>query len=181
MLVLVGRELRNVDTSILATLQQGNAFFASTTIFAIGGCFALMGSTDTVLDIYRDLPINVDEFSSGIFELKVLGLGTIFVYSFFKFAWSYRLFNYCAILIGAVQLPQEADKKILKEQALKAAEMNIIASQHFNAGLRGLFFALAYIGWFVSAQLLLFTTAAVILVLIRRQFFSNARKILLAQ
>ncbi len=30
------------------------------------------------------------------------GLALIFVYAFFKFAWAYRLFNYGAILIGAV-------------------------------------------------------------------------------
>lgn len=178
MLVLVERELRIVDTSILATLQQGAAFFASTAILAIGGCFALMGSTDLVLEIYKDLPIRSGEVSRSVFELKAIGLGTIFVYSFFKFTWSYRLFNYCAILIGAVQIFGKAPEEELKKQALKAADMNIVASRHFNAGLRSLFFALAYIGWFVGPQLLVITTFAVVLVLIRRQYFSNARKIL---
>ena len=31
----------------------------------------------------------------------MIGLAVIFVYAFFKFAWSYRLFNYAAILLGA--------------------------------------------------------------------------------
>ena len=35
-------------------------------------------------------------------ELKVLGLAVILGYALYKFAWSYRLFNYAAILIGAV-------------------------------------------------------------------------------
>ena len=34
--------------------------------------------------------------------MKVIGLAVIFVYAFFKFAWSYRLFNYMAIIVGAV-------------------------------------------------------------------------------
>ena len=31
-----------------------------------------------------------------------VGLILIFIYAFFKFAWSYRLFNYVAILLGAM-------------------------------------------------------------------------------
>ena len=35
----------------------------------------------------------------------MLGLAVIFVYAFFKFAWSYRLFNYVAIMVGARRRP----------------------------------------------------------------------------
>ena len=101
MLVLAERDLRMIGTSILAGLQQGTAFFASSTILAIGGCFALLGSTDLVSGLYADLPVNT-EFSRALFEVKVLGLTMIFVYSFFKFGWAFRLFNYCSIMIGAV-------------------------------------------------------------------------------
>jgi hypothetical protein len=41
MQVAARRDLRMIDTAIMAGLQNGTAFFASTTIFAIGGCFAL--------------------------------------------------------------------------------------------------------------------------------------------
>jgi uncharacterized membrane protein len=34
--------------------------------------------------------------------VKILLLIVIFVYAFFKFVWSYRLYGFCAILIGAV-------------------------------------------------------------------------------
>ena len=34
-------------------------------------------------------------------ETKVMGLVIIFIYAFFKFAWSYRLYNYVAIMVGA--------------------------------------------------------------------------------
>ncbi len=177
MLVLADRELRIVDTSILAGLQQGTAFFASSSILAIGGCFALLGSTDLVSGIYQDLPIDA-RFNRGLFEFKVLGLTLIFIYSFFKFGWAFRLFNYCSILMGAVQQPKEVDAEIRRAQALQAAEMNIIASAHFTAGLRGIFFALAYLGWFVGAEAFILTTVFVVGVLTRRQYFSRARAIL---
>ncbi|MGB7288002.1 MAG: DUF599 family protein [Salaquimonas sp.] len=180
MLVLADRELRMVDTSILAGLQQGTAFFASTSILAIGGCFALLGSTDLVSGIYQDLPIN-SAFSRGLFELKVLGLTFIFVYSFFKFGWAFRLFNYCSILIGAVQQPQQASPEIRRTEAMRAGEMNIIASAHFTAGLRGIFFALGYLGWFIGPYVFVGTTVFILLVLIRRQYFSKARAILVGK
>lgn len=180
MLVLAERDLRIVDTSILAGLQQGTAFFASSCILAIGGCFALLGSTDLVSGIYQDLPLET-KFSRGLFELKVLGLALIFIYSFFKFGWAFRLFNYCSILMGAVYQPKDAELEERRRQALQAADMNIIASKHFTAGLRGIFFALGYLGWFVSPYVFIITTVFIVLVLTRRQYFSRARQVLVAQ
>ena len=45
------RELRMIDTSIMLGLQQGTAFFASSALIAIGGCFALLGASDQVLTV----------------------------------------------------------------------------------------------------------------------------------
>lgn len=177
MLVLAERDMRMVDTQIIAGLQQGTAFFASSTILAIGGCFALLGSTDLVSGLYQDLPVDA-EFSRGLFELKVLGLMMIFIYSFFKFGWAFRLFNYCSIMIGAVQQTKEANPEIRRAEALQAGEMNIIASAQFTAGLRAIFFALGYIGWFVGPYVFMATTAFIVIVLVRRQYFSRARAVL---
>lgn len=177
MLAMADRDLRMIDTSILANLQQGAAFFASASILAIGGCFALLGSADVVLEIYKDLPVS-GNFSRSIFEIKVLGLALICIYAFFKFGWSFRLFNYCGILMGAVRMVDHAPLEERREQSLVAADMNIIASKHFTAGLRAIFFSLGYLGWFVSPTVLIVTTSFVILVLIRRQYFSKARSIL---
>ena len=178
MSVLAERELHMIDTQILSGLQQGSAFFASSSILAIGGCFALLGSTDTVLQIYRDLPLK-KEFIRGIWELKVLGLAVLFAYTFFKFGWSYRLFNYCSILIGAVPVVSSSSDEERQMAAKRAAEMNVLAGRHFTSGLRGFFFALGYMGWFVGPLTFIGATVFVLLVLIRRQYFSHARKLLL--
>ena len=52
--------------------------------------------------------------------------------------------------------------------------MNVVAAMHFNRGQRAFFFALGYLGWFVSPWVLFVTTAAVVIVTWRRQFASNA-------
>ena len=178
MLVMAEREMRMIDTSITAGLLQGSAFFASSSILAIGGCFALLGSTDVVLQVYSDLPI-VDELTRALWEFKILGLAVLFVFTFFKFGWAFRLFNYSAILIGAVPSVENSEKEERTKKAIKAAEMNMIAGRHFTSGLRGIFLALGYLGWFVSPEFFIGTTVFVMAVLIRRQYFSRSRALLL--
>ena len=75
----------------------------------------------------------------------MFGLIAILGYAFFKFGWSYRLFNYCSILIGAVPMHREGvdHGNEMKIAVQRAAAMNILAGKHFNAGLRGIFFSSA--------------------------------------
>jgi uncharacterized membrane protein len=170
------RDLKMIDTQIMAGLQNGTAFFASTSIFAIGGCFALLGATDRVDAVFRDLAI-VDYSGRVAFELKVAGLTAMFGYSFFKFGWSYRLFNYCTILFGALPMMGDAqgDRAAAERAAEKVFRMNVIAARHFNAGLRTIFLSIGYLGWFIGPYMFMASTAFVIFVLTRRQFFSEAR------
>jgi uncharacterized membrane protein len=57
--------------------------------------------------------------------------------------------------------------------------MNIIAASHFNMGLRAIFYSIGYLGWFVSPWVFMLSSTIVFVVLIRRQFFSEARRALL--
>ena len=174
--VMARRELRMIDTGIMSGLQQGTAFFASSALVAMGSCFALLGATDRVLAVLSDLPFYATP-ARGVFETKTIGLIVLFAYAFFKFGWSYRLFNYCSILIGAVPvLRDEATQSQEVELAVRrAARMNILGGKHFNAGLRGVFFSIGYLGWFVGPTVLVLSTILLVIVLVRRQFFSAAR------
>jgi uncharacterized membrane protein len=167
---MLARDNRIVDTTIMASLQNGTAFFASTSLIAVGGVLALMRLSDDVIGVFAELPLGLST-SKLAWELKLLGLAIIFVYAFFKFAWSYRLFNYAAILVGAVPV-KPADDAEAVAAARRAAAMNVVAGRHFNRGQRAYFFALAYLGWAVSAWLFMAATAAVLVVMWRRQFGS---------
>lgn len=174
------RDLKMIDTSITAGLQNGTAFFGSASIFALGSCFALLGSTDRAQNIFSDLPF-IYHGGRAAFELKVGGLAILFAYSFFKFGWSYRIFNYCSILFGALPMHAEANKnpEAARRAALRVARVNIIAAKHFNAGLRAIFLSIGYLGWFVNAYVFMAMTVFVITVLVRRQFYSEARQAIL--
>src|SRR5215207_5207705 len=164
---------RIMDSNLHASLQNGTAFFASTSLLAVGGALALLRATDDVLTILSEMPFGLAT-SRIAWEVKVSGLVIIFVYAFFKFAWSYRLFNYTAVLIGAVPRPGSNRGRDPQTAAERAASMNVVAAHHFNRGQRAFFFALAYLGWFVSGYVLIATTLAVMLVMWRRQFASDA-------
>jgi uncharacterized membrane protein len=170
---LLWRDVRIIDTQITAGLQNGTSFFASTSLFAIGGSLTLLRITDDAMTLFSNLPFGLT-MTRTMWEIKVLGLALIFTYGFFKFAWSYRLFNYAAILIGAAPPHEESGMPQAKAFAKYTAELFTDAGRQFNRGQRALFFALAYIGWFVSPTLLMVTTIAILCVMAWRQFYSPA-------
>ena len=165
------RDNRILDVNIIAGLQNGTAFFASASLIALGAALTLLRSTDDALHLLSELPFG-SPTTRLAWELKVLGLAVIFTYAFYKFAWSYRLFNYAAILIAAF-LAYDAPA-LCSTEATRAANMIIVAGRHFTQGLQAFFFALAYLGWFVSPWVLIGTTSIVLVIIWRRQFASDA-------
>jgi uncharacterized membrane protein len=170
---LLDREARMVDMQIMASLQNGTAFFASTTLLAVGGALALLRATNEVMPLIEKLPMGF-RASPALWEIKCIGLLLIFVYAFFKFAWSYRLFNYVAILLGAMPPASQRDTAQAEAHVMRTTRLFQAAARHFNRGQRAFFFALGYLGWFVSPWALLASTAAVVIVTWRRQFASSA-------
>ncbi|WP_076858111.1 DUF599 domain-containing protein [Bradyrhizobium mercantei] len=170
---LLHRDARMVDMQIMASLQNGTAFFASTSLIAIGGALALLRATSDALAVLGALPVNLTP-SPALWEIKCIGLILIFIYTFFKFAWAYRLFNYVAILFGAMPPAGQRDTPEAEAHVIRTTRLFETAGRHFNRGQRAFFFALGYLGWFVSPWVLLATTAAVVIVIWRRQFASNA-------
>jgi uncharacterized membrane protein len=173
MQMMASRPVRIMDTAILTGLQQGTAFFASTALLAIGGAFTLLDAADRIVEIAGDLSVPV-EANRVLWEVKVLGLMLIFAYAFFKFSWAYRLFNYASIVMGSVPDATTADREALALAAHKAGRLNALAGRHFNRGQRAFFFSIGFMGWFAGPYALGLTTLAVLIVLLRRQFASNA-------
>jgi uncharacterized membrane protein len=171
---MIQRDNRIMDGQIMASLQNGTAFFASTSLLAVGGALALLRSVPDVAQMYAELPFG-NKPSAGLLEVKTGGLLIIFIYAFFKFAWSYRLFNYAAILLGSTPPRADKDKRGTRAAVERLARMVTIAGRHFNRGQRAFFFALGYLGWFISPWALIVTTGAVLVVTVMRQFGPAAR------
>ncbi|MBS9476635.1 DUF599 domain-containing protein [Ancylobacter radicis] len=173
---MLARDNRIVDAQIVAALQNGTAFFASTSLLAIGATLAILQSTDAVMAIFADLPFVEPNRTS--WEVKTLGLTIIFANAFFKFAWAYRLFNYTTILLGSTPPARDAATPEAQAHARKAARMATLAGRHFNRGQRAFFFALAYLGWYINGWAFMITTFAIFMVMMNRQFGKDAQWIL---
>ena len=98
----------------------------------------------------------------------------IFIYAFFKFAWCYRLYNYVAIMIGAMPPFTDKDLPAARKHALQTGKLCESAGRHFNRGQRAIFFALGYLGWYIGPAVLMAMTAVVLVIMWRRQFSSDA-------
>lgn len=179
MATMAERPVRIMDTSVMAGLQQGTAFFASTALIAIGGAFSLLNAADRIVQIAGDLAVPLAA-SRTEWEIKVLGLMLILAYAFFKFSWAYRLFNYGSIVMGAVPECTPDNRDTVLAIARQAGNLNALAGKHFNRGQRAFFFAIGFLGWFAGPLALAVMTLAVLLVLIRRQFASAEKEAVLS-
>jgi uncharacterized membrane protein len=175
---MLERDMRMMDMQIMASLQNGTAFFASTSLLALGGALTLMRSPDDLMSVVTTLPLGV-RVERDLWEIKTIGLAVILIYAFFKFAWSYRLFNYVAILYGAMPPVEEKDKPETEVHVQRTTQMFENAGLHFNRGQRAFFFALGYLGWFVGPIALMLTTVATVIVMWRRQFASASYRAML--
>ena len=179
---MVSRETKMVDALIQNSLQYGVLFFASTSILVIGALMAGLGASDQAVELLRELPFAA-QTSRAAWEIKVLLVVFIFTFAFFKFAWSYRLFNYVMIMLGAAPdrlalADAHEDTEKLAKYADKVARLHTLGARHFTTGLNAYFFAMAAIAWFLNPWFFITATVLISMVLYRRAFRSNFMKIL---
>src|ERR1700738_4207002 len=70
---MLDRQARMVDMQIMASLQNGTAFFASTSLLAIGGALALLRSTKDALGVLSELPIDLSP-TPALGEIQRVGV-----------------------------------------------------------------------------------------------------------
>ncbi|MHA6288696.1 DUF599 domain-containing protein [Maricaulis sp. CAU 1757] len=175
MIHMAGRTVRIMDGQIIAGLQNGIAFFASTALLGIGAAFTLLTALDPVIAAVNDVPLFTAS-SRQQWEVMTLGLLGLYAYAFFKFGWSYRLVNYSAMLLGAtpdIQRDGEPDEATLRA-AYRAGAMSVAAGRQFNRGLRTLFLSIGYLAWIAGPWAQIGMTLLVTGILTLRQFSGPA-------
>ena len=170
---MLQRENRMVDIQIVSALMRSGRFFASTAILLVAGLLAVLGSTERAIALAMDLPFLL-EVSRAMWEAKLLFMIFIFIYAFFKFVWSNRQYNYCAILIGAAP---PASAAACERAGDDIAALATLAAKHANRGIRAYYFGLAVLGWFVHPLLMVAAAILVFLVLYRREFQSRTMRL----
>jgi uncharacterized membrane protein len=110
-------------------------------------------------------------------EVKIILVLAFLANALLKFVWSNRLFGYCSVLMAAV--PNDPGDAMAYPRAAQAAEINITAARSFNRGLRAIYFALAALGWLLGPWALGAATLVAGAVMIRREFASTSRAVIL--
>jgi uncharacterized membrane protein len=174
MKTFVTRQPRIFDATLIDSLRQGTAFFASACMIAIGGGIAVIGNAAAVQRLTDELPI---DGTGPDVAVKMLPVIAFLANALLKFVWAHRLFGYCSILMAAV--PNDPGDPLAFHRAGQAAEINISAAKSFNRGLRSIYFALAAIGWLLGPWGLLIGTALATAIMIRREFASVSRRVIL--
>jgi uncharacterized membrane protein len=170
----VTRQPRIFDATLIDSLRQGTAFFASACMIAIGGGVALIGNSDRVEGLAADLTLGQ---AAPQIEMKIILVIAFLANALLKFIWAHRLFGYCSILMGAV--PNDAKDPNAAIRAGQAAEINITGARSFNRGLRSIYFALGALGWLFGPYGLILAGLASAAVLMRREFASHSRDVML--
>lgn len=170
----VTRQPRIFDATLIDSLRQGTAFFASACMIAIGGGVALIGNSDRVEGLAADLTLGQ---AAPQIEMKIILVIAFLANALLKFIWAHRLFGYCSILMGAV--PNNITDPNALIRAGQAAEINITGARSFNRGLRSIYFALGALGWLFGPYGLILAGLSSAAVLMRREFASHSRDVML--
>ena len=181
MMQVTHRDQRIVDAAVTQNLASSPSFWASTTILVLGGLLAVLGTSEKATELVKDLPFAA-RTSMLVFDIKIVVMLCVFVYAFFRFTWSMRVYSFGAILVGAAPNVEhfdsgEADRDAFAERAGKLMGM---AAESFADGLRAYYMSFAVIGWFISPMAFALATLAVLWVLYRREFRSDVLAVLRA-
>ena len=169
---MLHRDFRVPDTMLMGQVIQSVAFFASGTIIVVGALVGALARVDSLAAFSEGFAPGVPTSPESI-RLALLALLGIFIYGFFMFTWTLRQYNYCIAMIGAAPMPPiEAGRHSRLADALARSITG--ATLSFNAGLRCYYFAFATLAWFLHPLLVPVTTALTMIMLIRRQFYSEA-------
>ncbi len=172
---MLRRDNRIADASVVGNLERNGGFFASSCLLILAGIITALGYTSEAMDVFSALPFSAVP-SRAVWELRLLVLLVVFVYAFFKFTWSMRMYNFVSVMIGGAPMPEDAKVTPAAREAFatSAATVCNLAGDTFNLGLRSYYYALAVVAWFIHPLAFIAASTLVVVVLYRREFCSDA-------
>lgn len=172
------RENRMTDTALIASLERNTTFLASTSMFIIAGLVTITASIEQVHNTFSALPFSNELMTPLQLQLKVILLLAMYAYAFFTLTWAMRQYGFCAILLGAAPLHDDASVTETERSRYAASTAKVIdnAGHSYNYGLRAFYFSLSILPWFFNTWLFIFAATLVVIVLYSREFNSRTLK-----
>lgn len=176
MLQATYREVRVVDGVVVQSLSASPSFFASTSLLIIGGLLAALGASEQAGALFKEIPFAA-RTTTLLLDIKLVLLAGVFVYAFFRFTWSLRLYSMGALLVAAApdfKVFEQGAPEERERFADRAGAVVGLAAEAFNDGLRGYYFAFAVAAWLFSPLAFALASLGVVWVLYMREFQSDA-------
>jgi len=159
-----------LDAILSGNLMSSVSFFASTTALLILALFTVIGQLPQYAPALSAITFGV-EHSEADLQIHVVVMLVVFVYGFLAFTLSLRQFNHFCILLGTL----DHDRPTSPDEIRTIARINAAAAQRFNAGIRSYYFAIPMVAWFISGWAAIAVTIGTVILLLHREYFSNAR------
>src|SRR5258707_10228293 len=140
---MLTRDTSLVDSNLVGHSIHTATFMASTTVLILAGLLGVLGSSDRIYAAVSSISMIIAT-DQRLFEWKIGLVIIIFVYTFFRFTWAIRQFNYFCAIIGSAPLGR-ADETHRHAKAMAVVLGHAVAN--VNAGFRGYYFAFAAVGW----------------------------------
>jgi uncharacterized membrane protein len=172
---MVRREERVIDVILTGHTVNSLAFFASTSMIVIAGLVGTLGGSGSAFRVLESLSF-AQTTTEFVFQMKIVGLIGMFVIAFYKFTWALRQYNFLCALIGAAPGHESHPTEVEVDRfAEHASRMLSLALTSFNGGIRAMYFAVAWLAWFIHPYAFIGTTALMVAILFKRQTQSRSQ------
>jgi uncharacterized membrane protein len=174
-MAMLKRDNLIMDSQVIMGLSGVVTFFCSTSLFITAGLFAAIATSEKIVALLNQLSFVITT-EVKVVELKLALMTVIFIYAFFKFAWSMMQHSYSAVILASVSNDTTDNTAENETVARLMSRLSTLGAQHFNDGVRSYYFALSVISWFIHPMVFILVISWVILVLYRRDFYSKMVK-----
>ena len=161
-----------MDAIISGNLMSSVSFLASTTALLVLATLTAFGQVPAVMESLRTVGMGGD-YTVAELQIHLIAMLAIFVLSFFAFTLSLRQFNHFCIMLGAM----DHAGKVSDAEVNAIASLNTLAARNFNNGIRGYYFAVAAVAWFVADWLAIAVSLVTVAHILHREFFSSAHRL----
>lgn len=161
-----------LDAIISGNLMGSVSFLASTSVLLILAIFAAFGQIPAVMEALKRVGWGTG-YDTPDLQLHLIIILAIFVLSFFSFTLSLRQFNHFCIMLGAI----DHSVRTTAEEIDAIAQLNTMAAKNFNNGIRGYYFAVPSVAWFIADWLAIVISLVTVAFIVHREFFSPAHRL----
>lgn len=159
-----------LDAILSGNLMSSVSFFASTTALLVLALFTVIGQMPQYAPALSAVTFGPLHSETDL-QAHVVVMLALFVYAFLAFTLSLRQFNHFCILLGAL----DHNRTSPPDEIRTIARINASAAQRFNAGIRSYYFAIPMVAWFISGWAAIAVTIGTVVLLLHREYFSDAR------